>query len=91
MGVPKLSDDVDTTADALNLVEQYKAWLADLIEETVPHPGHGNMADAALKLAETLAMLREEALRASRAMVYTGDGPLTDARKRFLAAIAASM
>lgn len=61
MGVPKLSDEVDTTADALILVEQYKAWLADTTEETVPHPGHGNMADAAVKLAETLETLQQDA------------------------------
>lgn len=58
MGVPKLSDDVDTTADAMNLVEQYKAWLADTTEETVPHPGHDSMAAAAVKLAEEVARLR---------------------------------
>lgn len=71
MGVPKLSDDVDTTADALNLVEQYKAWLADTTEEAVPHPGHGNMADAAVKLAAVLEALRSAAERLRRATTTT--------------------
>lgn len=55
MGVPKLSADVVTTADALNLVEQYKAWCTDESDQSPPHPGHVSMADAAVKLAEALS------------------------------------
>lgn len=58
MGVPKLSAEVETVADALELVAQYKSWLEDA-GDTRPHPGHNSMADAALKLAEEVVRLRE--------------------------------